>query len=122
MSKAAISGIVWAEMSEVQKIEAVCEGRATLKEMVEGLLDGPDKLREACRKFLAHADVCLEQIKLEPETSSEPAEPPERNPDQEDECAKEDSVGDDAQGMLMDGARKRGPGLPEGYVPKPHRH
>jgi len=122
MSKAAISGFVWAEMSEAQKIEAVCEGRATLKEMVEGLLDGPEKLHEACRQFLAHADVCLEQIKLEPETNSEPAEPSERNPDQEDGGTKEDSVVDDAQGVLMDGARKRRLGLPEGYVPKLHRH
>jgi hypothetical protein len=29
-------------MSEAQKIEVVGEGRATLKEAVEGLLDGPD--------------------------------------------------------------------------------
>jgi len=41
MSKSAISGSVWAEMSEAQRIESVREGCATLKQMVEGLLDGP---------------------------------------------------------------------------------
>jgi hypothetical protein len=53
MSKSAINGSAWAEMSEAQKIEVVREGRATLKEAVEGLLDGPEKLRKAGAEFLA---------------------------------------------------------------------
>jgi hypothetical protein len=50
-----------AEMSEAQRIESVREGRATLKEMVEGLLDDPDKLREVCRKLLVRTDVCVKE-------------------------------------------------------------
>jgi len=42
-------------MSEAQRIETVREGRATLREMVEGLLDGPDQLREAVQEvFVSH--------------------------------------------------------------------
>ena len=120
MSKSAISGSVWAEMSEAQRIESVREGRATLKQMVEGLLDGPDKLREACRKFLAHTDVCLERI----QAGIDPGQPeqPGRNSDEEAGRSKEESIPDDTHGVLMDGARKRRLGLPEGYVPRLHRH
>ena len=122
MSKSAISGAVWAEMSEAQRIESVRDRRATLKEMVEGLLDGPDKLRKACREFLAHTDVCLEEIQFETETDPRQPEQPGRNPKEEAGRSKEESISDRPQGVLMDGARKRRMGLPEGYVPRPHRH
>ena len=122
MSKSAINGSAWAEMSEAQKIEAVREGRATLKQMVEGLLDGPNKLREACRKFLAHTDVCLERVQVETEIDPGQPEQPGRNPDEEAGPSKEESIPDDPHGVLADGARKRRQGLPEGYVPRLYRH
>jgi len=107
MSKAAISGLGWAEMSEAQRIDFVRAGRASLKEMVEGLLDGPDGLREACRKFLMRSDVCLQQPAPEPDPQTE--EPAE-------------ATIDESTAALLEGARKRRPGLPEGYVPRPYRH
>src|SRR5947209_10030208 len=100
MSKSAISGSAWAEMSEGQKIEAVREGRATLKEMVEGLLDGPEKLRKTCREFLAHTDVWLEEIQFETETDPERLEQPESNSKDESDQSKEESISDQAQGGL----------------------
>lgn len=57
MSKSIIGEQIWAEMTEVQKAEAVRSGRATLKQLTEGLLDGSDELRHACREYLAHTDA-----------------------------------------------------------------
>ena len=56
MSKSIIGEQIWAEITEVQKAEAVRSGRATLKQLTEGLLDGSDELRHACREYLAHTD------------------------------------------------------------------
>ena len=119
MSKSASGGSVWAEMSEAQKIETVSAGRATLKEMVAGLLDGSDKLRAACRDRLANSDVCLEQTRIE--EASKSAASPAPNLEQQSERS-EDSLPGEANGALMDGARKRRQGLPEGYVPRQHKH
>lgn len=121
MSKAAISNYVWAEMSEAQKIESVTTGRATLKQMVEGLLDGSAKLGEACRVSLANSDVCLKPTQLVDTIDSEQHESSERNPNQEGETSEE-SMAVAAHGMVMDGARKRRQGLPEGYVPRLYKH
>ena len=56
MSKS-IGDQVWAEMTEGQKVEAVFAGHATLKQMSEGLLDGSEQLRNACREYLAETDA-----------------------------------------------------------------
>jgi len=121
MSKSASGGSVWAEMSEAQKIETVSAGRATLKEMVAGLLDGSDKLRAACRGFLANSDVCLEQIRIE--DASEPEATTATGPSLEQESGgSEESLPAETNGALMEGARKRRQGLPEGYVPRHHKH
>lgn len=64
MSQSIIGEQLWAEMTEAQKAEAVRSGRATLKQMTEGLLDGSDDLRNACRDFLAHTDDTLEDISI----------------------------------------------------------
>jgi hypothetical protein len=121
MSNSANGGSVWAELSEAQKIESVSAGRATLKEMVAGLLDGSDKLRAACRDFLANSDVCLEQTRIEEASKSASTTSPEPKLEQQSERS-EDSLAGEANGVLMDGARKRRQGLPEGYVPRQHKH
>ena len=121
MSKSAIAGSVWAEMSEAQKIESVSAGRATLREMVAGLLDGSDKLRAACRDFLANSDVCLEQIRIEDASESEVTTSPGPNLEPES-GGSEESLPDETNAALMEGARKRRQGLPEGYVPRQHKH
>lgn len=121
MSKAAISGCVWAEMSEAQKIDSVCTGRATLKQMVEGLLDGSAKLREVCRVSLANSDVCVEPTQFADTINSGRHEPSESNQHEETETSEE-SMAVAAHGVVMDGARKRRQGLPEGYVPRLYKH
>ena len=106
MSNSAVSVCGWAEMSEAQRIEFVRAGEATLKEMVAGLLDGSEELRDACTKFLMRSDVCLRQ--------------PAENPDQESNAVQESSTDEPINGL--EGARKRKQGLPEGYSPRVQRH
>ena len=65
MSNSIIGEQIWAEMTGVQKAEAVRSGRATLKQLTEGLLDGSDELRNACREYLAHTDASPEDISLD---------------------------------------------------------
>src|SRR6267143_1004169 len=111
MSNSAIGGSDWVEMSETQKIESVSAGRATLKEMVEGLLDGSEKLRAACREFLANSNVCLEQIRLDDASESVQPTSEEPHPEQPPGTSEESPPGE-TQGVLLDGARKRRQGLP----------
>lgn len=65
MSKAIIGEQLWTEMTEAQKAEGVRGGRATLKQLTEGLLDGSDELRNACRELLTHSDTSLGDISLD---------------------------------------------------------
>jgi len=72
MSKSAIDEASWAELTPAQKADAVREGRATLKQMTAGLLDGPDILRNACCEFLLHTDASFEDLPLPDDGSSAP--------------------------------------------------
>lgn len=67
MSKSLISDQLWAEMSEGQKVDAVFRGQATLKQMSEGLLDGSDQLRNACRESLAGTGPAFENLPVDAE-------------------------------------------------------
>jgi hypothetical protein len=67
MSKSLISDQSWALMTEGQKVGAVLAGHATLKQLSEGLLDGSDQLRHACREFLAETDPSFENLSVDPE-------------------------------------------------------
>ena len=67
MSKSIIGDQVWAEMTEGQKVEAVFAGHATLKQMSEGLLDGSDQLRNACREYLAETSPSFENLPVDPD-------------------------------------------------------
>ena len=75
MSKLIIGDQFWAEMTEGQKIDAVVTGRATLKQMSEGLLDGSDQLRNACRQCLADTNLSFENLPLEPDQTSNAEKP-----------------------------------------------
>ena len=66
MSKS-IGDQVWAEMTEGQKVEAVFAGHATLKQMSEGLLDGSDQLRNACREYLAETGPSFANLPVDPD-------------------------------------------------------
>jgi hypothetical protein len=65
VEKSIIGDRVWAEMTEGQKIDAVVAGRATLKQMSEGLLDGSEQLRAACSECLAHTTPSFENLPAE---------------------------------------------------------
>ena len=67
MSKRIIGDQLWAEMTEGQKVDAVFKGHATLKQMSEGLLDGSEKLRNACQEFLSHTSPSFENLPVAPE-------------------------------------------------------
>ena len=62
MSTGSIGDLLWAELTDGQKVDAVYQGQATLKQMSEGLLDGSDELRNACREILAHTDPSFESL------------------------------------------------------------
>ncbi len=104
MSKSQIGTSLWDEMSGAQQIEAVSSGRATLKQMVEGFLDGPSKLREACRSSLANSDICLERIERPEKDSVEHSKPMEIYPGLDDERS-EDNIA--THSVASESARKR---------------
>ena len=64
MSKAIIGEHVWAELTEAQKVLAVRSGQATVKQITEGLLGGPEELRAACREHLAQTKIPAEDISV----------------------------------------------------------
>src|SRR2546430_4364516 len=65
MPKPAINDSLWAEMTAAQKSEAVRAGNATLRQMAEGLLDGPDELAQACSEFLTSLGASLSELTIE---------------------------------------------------------
>ncbi len=75
MSNAIIGDKAWKLLTEVQKTEVVHRGDATLRQLTQGLLDGPVELRSACRDALIHTGTGLEELRR----STEP-ESPARHP------------------------------------------
>jgi len=109
MSTPAISDPLWAEMTTAQQAEAVLTGRATLRQIVAGLLDGPDQLHEACRRFLTHTDASLKNIRLESDANGREASDASQEAGDEQ---SETTLPDASAGA----SRKRRPGLPPGYT------
>lgn len=72
MSKSLISDQAWALMTEGQKVGAVLAGHATLKQLSEGLLDGSEQLRHACREFLSETDPSFDNLPVDPERAETP--------------------------------------------------
>jgi hypothetical protein len=67
MSEQIIGDYLWAEMTDVQKLDAVLNGRATLRQISEALLNGSPALRSACQQFLAHTRQTFEDFSAETE-------------------------------------------------------
>jgi hypothetical protein len=116
MSKSIVGDQVWAEMTEGQKVEAVLTGCASLKQMSEGLLDGSDQLRAACREFLAEAGPSFENLPVDPEEQSSPNELTSAFPNPVF-----------PQRRITKGRNRTPPpaqrfGLPEGFVPRLQRY
>jgi len=122
MPGAAINDRLWAEMTPAQKGEAVGAGRATLRQMIAGVLDGPDELAELCREFLTRTDASLKQLTVDsdlPHCQSAPEEPvvPRAIVMTADQLSSNTSM----QTMTATRRRRR-LGLPRGYLPRLHGH
>jgi len=110
---------LWAEMTEGQKIAAVVGGRATLKQLTEGLLDGSELLRNACRDYLADADLSFTNLTVDRETNSsnpktindEPTIPVRRSTKKRKKSSR----------RIIQPLRQRF-GLPSGFVSRLERH
>lgn len=116
MSKSIVGDQVWAELTEGQKVGAVLTGRATLKQMSEGLLDGSDQLRNACREFLADTGPSFENLPADPEQQGSPNE------------LTSASLNPGLPQRRITKIRSHNPittqrfGLPEGFVPRLQRY
>jgi hypothetical protein len=115
MSKSIIGEQLWAEMTEVQRAEAVRSGRATLKQLTEGLLDGSDELRNDCREYLAHTDASLEDISLDTDARKNLSE--ETDP-RLDKVLKKRSSSKKKKKVLRTRKPKPRFGLPKGFTPR----
>ncbi len=115
MSKALISDQAWADMTEAQKMTAVVAGHASLKQMSEGLLDGSEQLRHACREILAHTGPAFENLPVDqqaPESSLPTAELPQ--------SFLQNAIPTKFQSSTHQCKTRFG--LPEGFVPRLQRY
>jgi len=97
----------WESMTQAEKAQAVRQGQATLEQMRQGVLDGPDDLRRACWEVLAHRSVEKTSLEL---TESQPNEKPHK--------VAQPKRRKNGAGKL---AAKQRFGLPKGFVPRPQR-
>jgi hypothetical protein len=121
MSEQLIGDDLWAEMTDGQKLDAVSTGRASLKQIAGGLLDGSEALRNACRHFLSHTSAAFENISaaVEAERLNELAESlTEAARKQRAHESHETKPGKRAVPHLA----KQRFGLPEGFVPRLQRY
>lgn len=110
---------VWAEMTEGQKVEAVFAGHATLKQMSEGLLDGSDQLRNACREYLAKTSAFFENLPTDPTLPNQPVQ----SLDHKSNSTRNESLPrSTSKTRVPHETLKQRFGLPEGFVPRLQRY
>lgn len=121
MSEQIIGDDLWAEMTDGQKLDAVVNGRASLRQISAGLLDGSEALRSACQHFLAPARTGAEKISDEAE-----AEGLNELAEELTEAARKQKAHEhhETERSKRDGphAAKQRFGLPEGFVPRLQRY
>lgn len=109
----------WAELTEDQKVEAVFAGHATLKQLSEGLLNGSDQLRKACREYLSGTTVSSESLPADLVTAHETNKAAEH--------ARNATPGESTQRRISklrvshENLKQRF-GLPDGFVPRLQRY
>jgi hypothetical protein len=116
MSKSLISDQFWALMTEGQKVEAVAGGHATLNQMSEGLLDGSEQLRNACREFLAETDLSFANLPV----SAEPEDKPHDSISNSQNTNSPRRVRNKSRSRVHSGKHRFG--LPDDFVPRPQRY
>jgi hypothetical protein len=117
MSKSTIGDYLWAELTEARKVEAVLTGHATLKQMSEGLLDGSEKLRKACREFLSKTGPSFENLPVDPEPGG-----PDETTGVAPNSAFTKQRTTKARSRTQNPISKQRFGLPEGFVPRLQRY
>jgi hypothetical protein len=121
MSEQIIGDDLWAEMTDAQKLDAVLKGRATLRQISEGLLDGSEALRSVCQHFLGHAGTSFENFSgaAEAEGLNELAEALT-------EAARRQKAHENLEATPLKRPHphvaKQRFGLPEGFVPRLQRY
>ncbi|MGH9931303.1 MAG: hypothetical protein ACREA9_19015, partial [Pyrinomonadaceae bacterium] len=115
MSKS-IGDPLWAEMTEGQKVEAVFAGHATLKQMSEGLLDGSDQLRNACREYLVQTSPTFENLPVDPDEPEQAEEQTSSSPNNGTSTRRTNRI------RVSHESLKQRFGLPEGFVPRLQRY
>lgn len=103
----------WESLSEAERVEAVKQGQATLEQMRQGVLEGPDLLRQACWQALAHRPRTGEEI---PAAPSNPHQNPKTEPVR-NALGKKPRRSDRAGQVLP----KQRFGLPRGFVHRQRR-
>ncbi|MDQ1636848.1 MAG: hypothetical protein QOF62_187 [Pyrinomonadaceae bacterium] len=121
MSEQLIGDDLWAEMTDGQKLAAVVNGRASLKQIGEGLLDGSEALRSACQQISAHTRAGVEKISgaAEAEGLNELAETLTKAARRQKAHEHHESRTTKLAGPQV--AKQRF-GLPEGFVPRLQRY
>jgi hypothetical protein len=94
------------------------QGRATLRHLTEGLLDGPEQLRNACRDFLISTGTPLEGLPIK-------SQPAIRRPRRRKSAGRSSSKTSRAvvrTRRLRIRTSKQRFGLPNGFVPRLQRY
>jgi hypothetical protein len=121
MSEQIIGDDVWAEMSDGQKLAAVVNGRASLKQISAGLLDGSEALRVACQHVLAHTDAAFANV-----SSGAEAERLNELAEALTEAARRHKAHEQLAATSLKQASphfaKQRFGLPQGFVPRLQRY
>jgi hypothetical protein len=117
MSKSIIGDQLWAEMTEGQKVEAVFAGHATLKQMSEGLLDGSEQLRNACRDYLAETGSAFENLPVVADEIDSAPHPTEKPPGE----AVPVQITRSKTPLAHEPPKQRF-GLPQGFEHRPHAY
>ena len=115
-------------MTAARRCEAVRAGQATLRQTVEGLLDGPDELVRACTEVLTRTDASLKYLTDTQGSKGDPACGSLSDQlEQENLTTIKESV--PMQERVTEGAsqergiiatKRRRLGLPRGYLPRLH--
>ncbi len=119
MSSGSIGDHLWAEMTEGEKVDAVYQGQATLKQVSEGLLDGSDDLRSACTEFLVHTNPSFENLVVEDNQLNGLADA--LTPAAPQRTSKTRRLTKRNAQTATAPAKQRF-GLPQGFVPRLHRY
>ena len=119
MSESIIGDDSWNRMTEAEKTAVVVQGRATLRHLTEGLLDGPEQLRNACRDFLINTGTAFEGLPIK-------SQPSVRRPRERKSTGRSAVKSSRPVKIRARRSRIKTPklrfGLPSGFVPRLQRY